>query len=519
MGVPDFNDSLDDELLIDSMESFRDGVYTGLEASSILRDQASDLVNVDIENEADAVTRKGATTLGSAIVADTAIQGLGEFDITSTETLLAVCNNALYSTSDNSTWNTVSGYTATSGANVEFVQLGGKVFIMDGTQAMHSYQSGTVISEGTGGNNAPIAAFGIAHLGQLIVGGNPSVRDLLAASYSGNGSGGNWSTSERQIQVGEEDGDSLKALCTWYGTLFVAAKEYSLYVIDGSPLEKNMAMWQVETISDTIGCVAHRTMKKFGNDVLFLSQDGVRSLVLTKEGGKDRLSKPLSWPMQSIIDRINWTHAHKSCAIAFDNRYMIALPIDSATSPNYVLVYNERIGQWTGYWTGWTPRVFLHSKLSNRKRCLFGQNDGKVRKWNFDASTASTSSYQDDSTDIATTIIGRNFNFGSKLNLKTGWNVDFLFPSSRADANAYAILNDGGEQAIETGFETQDITNTLPVNLPFNLHVPGNKPKAFDTMKFGQFRDIKYKLTSSSDRLAVRRIFSTAYLDSLEYEK
>jgi hypothetical protein len=518
MGIPNFNDGLDDDLIPDGMETFGDGMNSGRDPSSVLPNQASDLVNVDLENETDAVTRKGATILGAALTASQPIQGMGELDQTSNEQLLAMCNNVLKAW-NGSTWNTVSGYTTSGAPNVEMVQGGNRVFFMDGTQAIYSWDGTTVKSEGTGGKNPPVSAFGIWHLGQLIVGGNPTVLDMISASNPGDGQGGNWDNSSRSINLGDEDGDSLKALCPWYETFIVAAKEYSVYVIDANPTVLDMGQWSVWNVADTIGCVAHRTMKRLGNNVYFLSQDGVRSMEQIKTGGKDQISKPLSWPVQPIIDRINWTYAYKSCALAFDNRYMLAIPVDSSTVPNYVLVYNDRVGQWTGYWTGWTPMVFLHSKLSNRKRCLFGQSDGKVRKWNFDADSNLTASYQDDSTDIATTITSRNFNFGSKVNLKTGNNVDFLFPSSRADASAYASLNDAGDQAIETNFATQDVTNQLPVNFSFDLAVPGNKPRAFDTQQFGQFRDIKYKLTSTADRLAVRRIFSTAWLDALEYEK
>jgi hypothetical protein len=514
----DYNDGLDDELVPDEVADFAGGVDMQVNPVKALPNQSAEFINVDVVKVAEAQTRLGATKLGSALTASSRIQGLGEFDSTDLERLIACCNNSL-KTYNGTTWSSaLAGYTATANSQVEFVQGGGVTLIMDGTQQMFAFNGTTVAAQGTGGSNPPIFSFGEWHIGRFYGAGVSTNRDGLYRSRPGIGGAGGYDSTE-EINIGEDDGDSIKSVRSWVENYLVVFKEHSFFIINADPTIESMADFVIQTGSTTIGTVAHRTVKVLGNDMLFLSQDGVRSILQVQESGKNNLGLPLSWPMQPIIDRINWTVAHKSCAIAFDNRYMLSLPIDDATEPNYTIVYNSRIQQWTGYWTGWTPTIFLYSKIGTQKRCLFGQSDGLVRQWMSNADQDDDSSYLDDTTDIATSMKTRAMNFGAPQNLKSGWSVEMEFAHSQATASAFAILDNGDDDVIEANFVTQDVQNPLPLILPFTLTPLKDKTRAFDLAKFGEFRQVQIKLTSDAGKLNCRRISANGFLQGLEYEK
>jgi hypothetical protein len=55
---------------------------------------------------------------------------------------------------------------------------------------------------------------------------------------------------------------------------------------------------------------------------------------------------PLSGPIEGTIKRINKAYAHNAKSVYFDNRYYLAVPLDSSTTNNALLIYNFVNKQW-----------------------------------------------------------------------------------------------------------------------------------------------------------------------------
>lgn len=97
---------------------------------------------------------------------------------------------------------------------------------------------------------------------------------------------------------------------------------------------------RIDNITNDLGCAARDTIVQVGNQVLFLSDKGIYGLQFIDEYNLRGNEIPLSDPIQPYIDRINQRFINRSVAAYFDNRYWIAVPLDSSPENNYIFVYN-----------------------------------------------------------------------------------------------------------------------------------------------------------------------------------
>lgn len=119
----------------------------------------------------------------------------------------------------------------------------------------------------------------------------------------------------------------------------------------------------VRKVSDRLGTVSHKTIAQVGNDALFLARDGVRSVARVINDGMAATTEPLTVPIQDLIDRINWQHADTACACYRERKYILAVPLDAATTPNTLLVYDTATQGWS-YWTGVNPAEFIYTNFT-----------------------------------------------------------------------------------------------------------------------------------------------------------
>jgi len=107
-------------------------------------------------------------------------------------------------------------------------------------------------------------------------------------------------------------------------------------------------------LTNEVGCVARQSIQQVGNQVIFLSDNGVYSTQFFDEYNLRGTDTPLSEPINATIQRINKTYWDKSVAVYFDNRYFIAVPLDTFQDGsqntsgvnNALLVYNFLNKQW-----------------------------------------------------------------------------------------------------------------------------------------------------------------------------
>ena len=103
---------------------------------------------------------------------------------------------------------------------------------------------------------------------------------------------------------------------------------------------------KTNVVTTEIGCSARKTVVQVANQIMFLSDQGIYAVEFIDEYNLRGTGMPISETIQPFIDRINQDYVHLSCAVYFDNKFWIALPLDivagsgDATKLNTIIVYS-----------------------------------------------------------------------------------------------------------------------------------------------------------------------------------
>lgn len=177
-------------------------------------------------------------------------------------------------------------------------------------------------------------------------------------------------TGSANFDVGQ-DYDDITALVSGPDFTLFVFKERSIFAIGTAPTAEtgtptSVAAFTVRQLSRDIGCVSARSIVQIGNDTFFLSLDGVRTLQRTIADGMTAIQPPISEPIDDVIRRINWTAAAAATAVYRDRKYILALPLDSATVPSHVVVFDTVSGGWA-LWTGVLPIELVNVSFTESK--------------------------------------------------------------------------------------------------------------------------------------------------------
>lgn len=492
-------------MVFDLCGAFQGGQRSNVRANLLQPNEFAQGVNMDVDRHGDAITRRGVSRIGTARPA--AITGLTFFSTPGIELLLAAAAQKLYK-SEGGAWTEISGYTPGSGANVEFAQMLNLVYMTDGIGNVRKYNGTTITDCGSGASSPPVCKILVAHQGQLFATGTTVQDELLASDVL---DGDVWDKVNNSINVGSGSGVNT-ALCSWEGSLLVVGQRDAVYLVntDGT----DASQWGVIGVPGNVGCLSHRSMKAFGKDVWFLARSGVHTVQKLTANAQYMVTDPVSEPIQNLIDRINWSYAHLSCATVWNNRYMLAVPLDTATEPDTVLVYNALIGRWTTPWTGWKARVFCQSLFDGEYRLNFGQSDGKVMQWldYVPERIESDTEYKDDGVDIPSRLRTRSMIFEDVISEKIARYIEVEFYKSLASALVEVIPDsDAPVRVFENTISTAQPGITFPITFP--LTWPRSRPirRGASIYSAGRFYELQVEISSTSRKLRLRSIKAGAY--------
>lgn len=352
------------------------------------------------------------------------------------------------------------------------------------------------------------------HTDRLIGSGVSTAPDTVYFSQFQDGS--LWDRLNWSIRVGSGDGDPITALVPWTNYNLLVIKQHSIWVVNCNPTQA-VTNFTIQRIHDRIGSFAPNTWCQVGTDIFGLTDSGVRSIraIIASEQQKE-VGPPLSYNVQDILDRLNKEAAHTSCAFHWNNRYILAVPLDGAAQPNYVLVFNTNQESWSGIWTGWLPTYFTGRLDSGAPKLCFSGSDGSVSDWMdyIPFSQETRQAFLDHGQDIMCKLITRSMTWNDPACTKTGMNCELEFDKSMADAVVQVILDDTAPQAFER-FPTLQNALTLPLTLPTTLPKAGIVRKPFDLMRYDPWRELQFQVQGFSNKLALRSIGASAFINTL----
>lgn len=196
----------------------------------------------------------------------------------------------------------------------------------------------------------------------------------------------NWSSLD-MFSINDGGNDRLIALAPWTLNEFVVFMRNSIFYASvgvganavGDPAQMNDSY--VKSLATDIGCIAKDSVVQAGGGILFLSDNGVYFLnpagASSGQGNTPEgmrlltMAEPLSAPIQDVIERINYNYVDRAVATYWENRYYLAVPLDSSTTNNAVLVYNFINKAWESvdsYPSGFDIRSFGVAKKGSRRR-------------------------------------------------------------------------------------------------------------------------------------------------------
>lgn len=176
---------------------------------------------------------------------------------------------------------------------------------------------------------------------------NPSMLFLSELENPNNFTPGFGATSAGAIQVSPGDGERITALKTLFLPLeneevLVIFKERSTYILTGSDADT----FALQKISDEFGAVSHQAVVLVGNELLFLSREGITALSTATMQG-NLTTGFISDRIRAQMNTLNQTRLSESLAVHLRNRQEVwwFVADGSATRNQLVLVYNYGINK------------------------------------------------------------------------------------------------------------------------------------------------------------------------------
>ena len=173
---------------------------------------------------------------------------------------------------------------------------------------------------------------------------------------------------ENQFRISGGTADYVVGMHGFYDDALVVLNRNSLHIVKGTL--GSLLDCTVKELTSEIGCLARKSVIMRGNSMMFLSDDGVYSLEFLNDYNLRGAEEPISKNIQPYIDRINKVYAEEAVGILFDNRYYLAVALDSAVGAddargnNSILVYNFKNKGWESLDTYGDPRFLIKNLIT-----------------------------------------------------------------------------------------------------------------------------------------------------------
>jgi len=147
-----------------------------------------------------------------------------------------------------------------------------------------------------------------------------------------------------QFRITGGTADYLVALQGFYDDKLVVLNRNSLHLISGTT--GSLSDTKVTALTTEVGCLARKSVVMKGNAMFFLSDEGIYAVEFLNDYNLRGSDEPISKNIQPYIDRINKNLAIYSVGVLFNNRYYLAVPLDSgaglndANGNNTILIFN-----------------------------------------------------------------------------------------------------------------------------------------------------------------------------------
>ena len=462
-------------LVLDSVGVF--GLNTQANASSLDHRWLVKAENIMLTSEGRLTSRKGIRTISNS-VGNYAVKSLHNHENTDgTFTLISSANNKIFkmdfSTSPaTSTQQTFANTPQTITAdNWQWVQYDDHaIAVQKGHKPIH-YDQTTGVWSDLEDNTHYVAPTGVttfnpscvlSKYGRLWAAGISEDKETLFYSktlehhkWHGTGSG---VLNMRSVWGYDE----IVALESFNGKLIIFGKQN--IAIYNDPFDPSAATFALDEVIHGVGCIARDSVQAFGDDVLFLSADGVRSLNRTKIQDKMPLTDLTKNVKSDIIKHIT-SSSPDDIKAQFNHSGGYYILSFTGINETYILDFKAQNPDMTPRVTKWltdfsrSPKSYFST---NEGTLYIGLGSSVVGK-TFNGVVADYDNYFDVDYSGSTAV-----NNAYQTIFKTVW-MDFGNPHTAKLLKQFSCVIDGGREQDVTVNWFRDYNNTQGDSASFNL--------------------------------------------------
>ena len=270
-----------------------------------------------------------------------------------------------------------------------------------------------------------------------------------------------------QFRITGGTADYLVAMQGFYDDKLVVLNRNSLHLISGTVGSLSDA--RVTALTDEVGCLARKSVVMKGNAMFFLSDEGVYAVEFLNDYNLRGADEPISKNIQPYIDRINKNLAKDAVGVLFNNRYYLAVALDStagannAVGNNTILVFNFLNKGWESIDTfgagDFLIKNILIGSAAERNSIYAVTSLGGLHE--LEATESSLDS-------LVSSGATRTFSINSSLTTR-GYALGNLDRKRFADGQVTMQCIDGGLGEYDISFAAEDPDNNQPIGTTTNF--------------------------------------------------
>ena len=237
----------------------------------------------------------------------------------------------------------------------------------------------------------------------------------------------------------------------------------------------------------------------------------------------------ISEPIKDIIARINRSYTETCNAAFHNNRYLLAIPLDTATKPSHILVYNSIFNSFEGLWEIPAARMietsFTSGFSTNTIKLCLGTTASKIghfTDYKDSESVDLTTGFQDFGTGYTSRITTKAYEFEDRFALKYGSHYEIEFFNSGSTNATIRIRRDtdGNDVVVGSSIDTTSPDGiTLPFALPQSFSAKVVKRRADSLRSYEKWRNLRMKIEAPSQKLSIRGIIMAANPDTIQIQQ
>lgn len=356
-------------------DKFAGGLNSYLGVRQIKDDESPDMINCDFIGKGGIGNREGYTKIGTAADYVSGIKGMGSLHTSTLHQLLTFKSNGsavvLSHSTDGGAWTNVTG-TTFSNLNIDGCQAASNFYVGNGTDVMRHWDGAnwTDTTNGTKGfyptyYNQRLWVIDETYPDRLNFSGQYS-EQLLTGGSLVNKLADFADATAGWISFKYGSGAEITGLKVFKDALYIFLRD-SIYKVTPA---SSANTFTISLVTNSVGCVSHRSICQVEEDLFFASDDGVYALGEVANYVSVRTTNK-SAKIEKVFTNMSATNKAKMVGEYFNFKYHLFYSL-YGTNNDSCVAFDIRYGGWVDWRNMAANDAVLYTNSSNDKQMYFG---------------------------------------------------------------------------------------------------------------------------------------------------